>query len=882
MTNGFEKKRLEDLKSFQLLDTPPEKEYDNLTHLASLICDTPISLVSLVADVRQFFKSHHGTAITETPVEHSFCIHAIKVPKKPFILEDARKDDRFRDNPLVKGKPNIVFYAGIPLVSSEGNTLGTFCVIDHRPRQLENKQIESLKSLANQVVQLFELRKNRIKLKEMAEDYSRDSQRLENIINATRVGTWEWDIPRGKVTINNRWAEMLGYSLKDFEPLSIEKVQNLVFPGDSQRVNQKIQDCIEKRIDFYEVECRFVHKKGHFVWVLDRGQIVNWTDDGQPLLMAGTHTDITEFKNTETQFETITNNIPAVVFRYKLYPDGKDELHLVSDGAKIVWGYSSEEIMKNSNLIWGNSEKKDVEALLKSVQKSAENLSFWEHEWLYNHPDGTTRWLKGAGNPTRMKDGSTIWDTIVSDITSQKESELEIEQSEKRFKGLVQNGSDLITIVDFEANFHYVALSSEKILGASPEKFVGKNAFEFIHFEDKGVVHEVLSRLKNKKQLAIRPFRFKHGDGSWRWLEAIVTNQMDDPAIKGLVVNSRDVSERIFTERKLKKSEAYYRGLYESQTNYVIRTDLDGKYTYVNKKFIKEFGWVYPDGEILGESCFSSIMGYHHEKVIDGVTKCLAEPEKVISIEIDKPTINGTFITTLWEFVCVLDGGGNPSEIQCVGLDITDRIKSEEALRESEKRYYNLFHLSPQAKFVYELATLKFLDVNEAAIINYGYSYEEFLKMAVREIWDETETSKIEDTTHHPGKKIDDYLFGEYVHRKKNGEEIIVEVRTNLLIYKGKEARVVIATDITERYKHIRAIESQNQKLKKIAWTQSHVVRAPLARIMGLVELLKVDVDSDEDKEKLLNYLQYSATELDDVIRNIVHTTEGNDILNDD
>ena len=299
MTERFEKKRLQELRSMELLDTLPEKEYDEITSLAALICDTPISLVTLVTDTRQFFKSHHGLDITETPIELSFCAQALKVPQKLFIVEDARKDERFKDNPMVNGEANIVFYAGMPLVSHEGNALGAFCVLDNKPRKLEKKQKEALKSLANQVVQLFELRKKRMDIKEIAENLSIESQRLNNIINATRVGTWEWNIPSGKVIVNERWAEMLGYTYEELEPLSIEGVQNLIFSKDVDSINKKIAACLEKKSEFYEGEFRFRHKKGNIVWIHDLGQVVNWTEDGQPLLMAGTHTDITERKNTE-------------------------------------------------------------------------------------------------------------------------------------------------------------------------------------------------------------------------------------------------------------------------------------------------------------------------------------------------------------------------------------------------------------------------------------------------------------------------------------------------------------------------------------------------------------------------------------------------------
>ena len=876
MANGFGNIGLNDLKSLQLLDTLPEKEYDDISSLAALICNTPFSLISLLTDTRQFFKSRHGLSISETTLEHSFCVYAVNEPDNILVVEDVRKDKRFKNNPLVKCEPEIVFYAGMPLVSSHGNALGTLCVLDKKPRKLEPKQLEALKSLANQVVHLFELRKNRMELKAIGDNLSLETLRLNNIMNATRVGTWEWDIPSGKVTINERWAEMLGYTLEELEPFSFDSFQTLLYPKDAEAINENVRACLERKSDFYEGEFRFLHKKGFIVWIHDLGKVVNWAADGQPLLMAGTHTDITERKNTEIQFKTISDNIPGAVFRYKRHADGKDEVQLLSNGAKNLWGFSAQEVMENNNLIWERFEKKELEAFLLTIQKSAENLSFWEHEWPYYHPDGTTRWQKGTGSPLRLENGSTIWDTVILDITSQKENELKIEKSEKRFKSLVQEGSDLIGILDSKANYQYVSPTSTTVLDIPPEDFIGKNAFEFIHPDDKEAVYASIVRIKHEKQLTIKPFRFKHGDGSWRWVETIITNLLDDSDVGGLVANSRDITERILTEEKLKKSEAYFRSLYESQTNYVIRTDMNGDYTYVNKKFVEEFGWIYAGGEILGENSMSSISEYHHQKVKKIVSECISEPGKVFKIEIDKLAVNGKTATTLWDFVCIVDADGKPSEMQSLGLDITDRVKFERALKESEQRYSDLFHLSPQPMWVYDVDTLKFLDVNEAAIKHYGYTYREFLNMTLRDIRPKSEIPKLEQAVNNSKSLAKSYSRGEYLHKKKNGNEIIVDIQSNIVSYQGKKAEVILATDITERYKHIQAIEKQNEKLKKIAWMQSHWVRAPLVRIMGLVDLIKSEgkLLGEEEKGQLLTHIINSAYELDEVIRKIVRTSQ--------
>lgn len=168
-----ESERIKALKSYQILDTLAEREYDDITLIASQICNVPITLISLIDEDRQWFKSKLGLSAEETHRDISFCGHAIINPKQPLIIEDATKDVRFNDNPLVTGSPNIAFYAGIPLVDHDGFALGTLCAIDDHPRKLNQQQIESLQSLGRQVVQLLELRRSKIELEEKNEYLNR-------------------------------------------------------------------------------------------------------------------------------------------------------------------------------------------------------------------------------------------------------------------------------------------------------------------------------------------------------------------------------------------------------------------------------------------------------------------------------------------------------------------------------------------------------------------------------------------------------------------------------------------------------------------------------------------------------------------------------------
>lgn len=154
--NTAERNRLSTLDLYKILDTESEKVFDDLTSLAANICQTPISLISLVDKDRQWFKSKIGLEASETPREQAFCAHAIW-QEKVLTVENALDDERFQNNPLVLGEPNIRFYAGAPLIMNNGHSLGTLCVIDQVPRKLTTDQYEALETLRNAVVSHIEL-----------------------------------------------------------------------------------------------------------------------------------------------------------------------------------------------------------------------------------------------------------------------------------------------------------------------------------------------------------------------------------------------------------------------------------------------------------------------------------------------------------------------------------------------------------------------------------------------------------------------------------------------------------------------------------------------------------------------------------------------------
>ncbi len=180
-----EKERITALYEYNILDTISEKDYDDITHIAAEICDMPISLISIIDEDRQWFKSRVGMDDTETHRDVAFCAHAILDPSELFIVNDVEKDERFHDNPMVTGPHSVRFYAGIPLLNNSGFPLGTLCVIDKKPNSLSAEQKATLTALGRQVVATLEAHKANLELeaqKAQLEEMNRDLNRFAHVV----------------------------------------------------------------------------------------------------------------------------------------------------------------------------------------------------------------------------------------------------------------------------------------------------------------------------------------------------------------------------------------------------------------------------------------------------------------------------------------------------------------------------------------------------------------------------------------------------------------------------------------------------------------------------------------------------------------------------
>ncbi len=266
-----EQERLQALYEYDILDTIPEKDFDYLTMIASQICDTPISLVTIIDETRQWFKSNYGLDVRETDRVYSFCAHAINTPQTIMVVPDSRLDERFADNPFVTNKPNAVFYAGVPLVTENGFALGTLCVIDNKPRTLKEEQFEALRALSNQVVKLLELRKKNKELVETKEALEKSIDLYAQTSHVARVGGWEIDLIRNKFSWTNVTKE-INEVTADFVP-ELRKAVNFYKEGDDRN---QIRLAFSNAMDHgepFDIEARIITAKGKEKWVRTKGEV---------------------------------------------------------------------------------------------------------------------------------------------------------------------------------------------------------------------------------------------------------------------------------------------------------------------------------------------------------------------------------------------------------------------------------------------------------------------------------------------------------------------------------------------------------------------------------------------------------------------------------
>ncbi len=308
----------------------------------------------------------------------------------------------------------------------------------------------------------------------------------------------------------------------------------------------------------------------------------------------------------------------------------------------------------------------------------------------------------------------------------------------------------------------------------------------------------------------------------------------------------------------------------DSLTFFMVRTDINGNYTYVNKKFIDVYGWLYPDGQIIGKYSLSSIREYDHAKVKRAVGECMHEPGRVVKVEVDKPAKDGSTLTTIWDFICLTNSDGTPSEIQCMGIDITDRIQAERTLKESVGRFEIITNATNDAIWDYEFKRGRlFRGQGFKTFFGYETGYFEPEHMELLGLVHPEDQGWLTEryaAMFQPDCKETNWEVEYRLRRADGSYAYVMEKGVYIRDERGDVVRAVGATsDISHRREYEESLKKlntqlamSNQDLEQFAYITSHDLQEPLRMVSSFMTLLEKKY-GDKLDAKALQYINFAT-----------------------
>ncbi|MEA5514109.1 EAL domain-containing protein [Nodularia sp. UHCC 0506] len=261
----------------------------------------------------------------------------------------------------------------------------------------------------------------------------------------------------------------------------------------------------------------------------------------------------TALREREAQFQNMAANVPGVIFRYLLCPDGSDSVIYMSPGCYRLCEVQPQEVIVDVSILWQMIRPEDCPGVQASVMESAQTLSPWLWAWRIITPSGQEKWLEGAGRPIAQANGDIIWDTLIVDVTDRKQAEAALRESEVQYRLLAENTKDLVCLHDLNGQYIYVSPSCEFLLGYCHEEMLKHDIYHFIHPDDRNqVYHKIRTAVIGEKPTPII-YRVLQKPGNYIWFETLTKPIFDDSGqIVQLQTTSRDVTERIQVQNQLK------------------------------------------------------------------------------------------------------------------------------------------------------------------------------------------------------------------------------------------------------------------------------------------------------------------------------------------
>jgi PAS domain S-box-containing protein len=491
---NYEQERLAALREYDILDSLPDNELDALTKLAAAICDTPIALISLIDEKRQWFKSAVGLQTPETPREIAFCNHAIQ-GNDIYEVPNAIDNKLFANNPLVTGPPDIRFYAGAPLINPQGYKLGTLCVIDTQAKKLNDRQKETLRILSGFIINSFELRKKNRQLKESEEKFQKLVEDVADIIYTSDAF--------GNFTFVNHNAEtILGYTS---EELIGRNFQELVAMNYKEEVKSfYLQQFLKKERDS-TLEFPVIMKNGNVKWVEQKVVLLSHNN-----LVTGFQSivrDIDVRKNSERKLQKISGEMDASRKMLQSVLDNSSSIILIKDTEhryllvnkkfeEIYHVKHSDVYLKTDHFFRTKELANDIIEKDKEVFKSKKSITF---EQAFFEGEQKVTFLTTKVPLFNDKGEVYALCSLSTDISAQKKVQQMLEERDVRFTKLFHSSPIAMSLASLSPNqLVEVNESFEKLTGLKKEEVMGKNSSEIgiLAFEERERLLDLFQRQK--------------------------------------------------------------------------------------------------------------------------------------------------------------------------------------------------------------------------------------------------------------------------------------------------------------------------------------------------------------------------------------------------
>ncbi|MBA2441968.1 MAG: PAS domain S-box protein, partial [Rubrobacter sp.] len=524
----------------------------------------------------------------------------------------------------------------------------------------------------------------------------------------------------------------------------------------------------------------------------------------------------------EERFHALTQNSSNVV----LVLDGSGTVSYASPAVGRVLGRKPEDFVGDD--LPGFVHPDDaarVQSFLDGLPRDPDAIS--STELRIRHADGSWRHMESRCN--NLLDDPAVGGVVLNsrDITESKRREREVRElneeleqrverrtaqlrealedlgaSEKRFRSLVQNASDVITVLDGAGTIRYESPAVEPVLGYRPEDLVGRSAFDLIHPEDVDEASRVFAGLAQSPGATREVgYRIRHADGSWSYVEAVGANRLEDPAINGIVVNSRDATARRESERALRTSEGRYSLVLQGSNDGIWDWDVRTGEVFWNDRFLEILGLSREEAPVDFDLFAGLLHPDDRQRVLDGVQAHL-EHGTPYEEEFRMRHASGEYRACLGRGKAQRDDEGHPLRMAGSITDITERKRAEEAVRESEQRFKSLSGAAFEGIAINTNG--KTLEVNQAFVDMFGYGSSEAVGMHATEFM-APEHREVTGNSISSGSE-EPY---ESVGLRKDGTRFDVEVQARYSMYRGQTARVVALRDITERKQQEREIRAR-------------------------------------------------------------------------